>query len=132
MPMGAGKNGESADLEETNNLTDHMLGWAKEKLAAGATDPLKNEQAAPKTDRWEIGTVIVVAVRGDVPDQAEARLFEDAADAERFVQTLVEGNVEQERIAVLRAKPVKMSVAYRPVVQLGVGGNLQESDEQDQ
>jgi hypothetical protein len=73
-----------------------------------------------------------VAVRGDALNQAEAQLFEDEAEAKRFVETLVEGNVDQERIAVLRAKAVEMNVTYRPVIQLGVDGHLQGSSDQDQ
>lgn len=130
--MDLGKNGGSEDVKETNNLTAHMLDWAKEKVAAGTVDLPKNEQTAPKSGWWEIGAVIVVAVRGDGLGEVKARLFEDAADAERFVETLVEGNVDQERIAVLWAKAVEMNVTYRPVVQLAVDGNLSGSDDEDQ
>ena len=132
VPKDRGKNGGSEDGDETNNLTTHMLDWAKEKIAAGTTELPKKEQAAPKAERRQMGTVIVVAVRGDEPNQAEAQLFEDEADAERFVGTLVEGNVDQERIAVLRGKAVEMNVTYRPVIQLGLDGNQQGSDDQDQ
>lgn len=132
MPKDHGKNGGSEDTDETNNLTTHMLDWAKEKIAAGTADVPKKEQPAPKTARRQMGSVIVVAVRGDAPNQAEAQLFEDEADAERFVGTLVEGNVDQERIAVLRGKAVEMNVTYRPVIQLAVDGDPQGSDDQDQ
>lgn len=132
MPNHSGKNGSSEDVEETNNLTTHMLDWAKDKLAAGTAELPKEDQAAPKTERWDMGTVIVVAVRGEAPDEAKAHLFEDKADAERFVGTLVEDKVAQERIAVLRAKAVKMNVTYRPVIQLGVDGGPQERHDQDE
>lgn len=132
MSKRGGKDGSSEDVEETNNLTSHMLDWAKEKLAAGTAEVPKKEQAAPKTGRWEKGAVIIVAIRGDAPDEAKAHLFEDTADAERFVGTLVEDKVDQERIAVLRAKAVKMNVTYRPVIQLGVDGELQGRDDQDE
>jgi len=132
VPKHRGRDGNSEDVEETNNLTSHMLDWAKEKLAAGTAEVSKKEQAAPKTGRWEKGTVIIVAIRGDAPDKAKAHLFEDTADAERFVGTLVEDKVDQERVAVLRAKAVKMNVTYRPVIQLGVDGDLQGRDEQGQ
>jgi hypothetical protein len=79
-----------------------------------------------------MGSVIVVAIRGDAPNEAEAQLFEDEADAKRFVETLVEGNVDQERIVVLRGKAVEMNVTYRPLVQLAMDGDLQGSDDQDQ
>ena len=132
MPKHREKEGSSEDVEETNSLTTHMLDWAKEKLAAGTAELPKKEQAAPKTGRWEKGTVIIVAIRGDAPDEAKAHLFEDKADAERFVGTLVEDKVDQERIAVLRAKAVEMNVIYRPVIQLGVDGDLQGRDDQDE
>lgn len=132
MPKHHGKDGGSEDVEETNNLTTHMLDWAKEKVAAGTAELPKKEQAAPKTERRETGTLIVVAIRGDAPNEAKAHLFEGEADAKRFVETLVEGNVDQERIAVLQAKAVEMNVTYRPVVQLSVDGGLQGSDDQDQ
>ena len=99
--------------------------------AAGTADVPKKEQPAPKTERRQMSSVIVVAVQGDAPNQAEAQLFEDEADAKRFVETLVEGNIDQERIAVLRGKAVEMNVTYRPVIQLAVDGDLQESDAQD-
>ena len=118
-------------MDEPNNLTTHMLDWAKEKIAAGTADLPNKEQPAPNTERRQMGSVIVVAVRGDAPNQAEAQLFEDEADAKRFVETLVEGNVDQERIAVLRGRAVEMNVTYRPVIQLAVDGDLQRSDDQD-
>lgn len=127
MPTHLGKNGDSENADQDGNLTDHMLDWAKDRLATGTADLPKNAQTAPKTGRWEIGTAIVVAVRGDAPDEVRTHLFEDTADAERFVATLVEGNVEQERIAVLRAKAVEMHVSYRPVVQLAADGTPQAS-----
>jgi hypothetical protein len=132
VPKHHGKDGGSEDVDETNNLTTHMLDWAKEKIAAGTADLPNKEQPAPNTERRQMGSVIVVAVRGDAPNQAEAQLFEDEADAKRFVETLVEGNIDQERIAVLRGKAVEMNVTYRPVIQLAVDGHLQGSDDQDQ
>lgn len=132
MPKDHGKNGGSADVDETNNLTTHMLDWAKEKMAAGTAEPPNEEQPATKTERQQTGSVIVVAVCSDESNQAEAQLFEDEADAKRFVETLVEGNVDQERIAVLRGKAVEMNVTYRPVIQLGVDGEPQASSDQDQ
>ena len=132
MPKHREKNGSSEDVEEPNNLTTHMLDWAKDKLAAGTAELPEKKQAAPNTERWEMGTVIVVTIQGDAPDEAKAHLFEDKADAERFVGTLVEDKVDQERIAVLQAKAVKMNVTYRPVIQLGVDGDLQGRDEQGQ
>lgn len=132
MPEHRGTNGNSEDVEETDELTTHVLDWAKKKVGTEAAGSPENKQAAAKSGRWEMGTVIVVAVQGDGPDEVKARLFEDSADAERFVQTLVDANVDQERIAVLRAKHIKMNVTYRPVVQLGVGGDSQGSDDQDQ
>jgi len=132
VPKDHGKNGGSEHTDEPNNLTTHMLDWAKEKMATGTAELPSKEQPAPKTERRQMGSVIVVAVRGDEPNQAEAQLFEDEADAERFVGTLVEGNVDQERIAVLRGKAVEMNVTYRPVIQLGLDGDQQGSDDQDQ
>ena len=132
VPKHHGKNGGSEDVDETNDLTTHMLDWAREKIAAGTADLPNKEQPTPKTERRQTGSVIVVAVRGDAPNQAEAQLFEDEADAKRFVETLVEGNVDQERIAVLRGKAVEMNVTYRPVIQLAVDGDPQGSDDQDQ
>lgn len=132
MPEHRGRDGNSEDVEETDDLTAHMLDWAKKKVGAEAAGSPENKQAAAKSGRWEIGTAIVVAVRGDGPDEVKARLFEDSADAERFVQTLVDANVDQERIAVLWARDIKMNVTYRPVVQLAVGGDSQGSDNQDQ
>jgi hypothetical protein len=132
VPKDHGKNGGSEHTDETNNLTTHMLDWAKEKIAAGTAELPNKDQAAPKAERRQMGSVIVVAVRGDAPNQAEAQLFEDEADAKRFVETLVEGNVDQERIAVLRGKAVEMNVTYRPVIQLGLDGDQQGSDDQDQ
>jgi hypothetical protein len=132
LPKHHGKDGSSEDVEEANNLTTHMLDWAKEKVAAGTADLPNKEQPAPNTERRQMGSVIVVAVRGDAPNQAEAQLFEDEADAKRFVETLVEGNIDQERIAVLRGKAVEMNVTYRPVIQLAVDGDPQGSDDQDQ
>jgi hypothetical protein len=132
LPKHHGKDGSSEDVEEANNLTTHMLDWAKEKVAAGTADLPNKEQPASNTERRQMGSVIVVAVRGDAPNQAEAQLFEDEADAKRFVETLVEGNIDQERIAVLRGKAVEMNVTYRPVIQLAVDGDPQGSDDQDQ
>ncbi len=132
MSKDGGKNGSSEDVDETNSLTNHMLDWAKERMAAGATELPKTEKAAPKTEPREMGTVIVVAIRGDALDEAKAHLFEDKAEAERFVGTLVEHNVDQERIAVLRAKAVNMNVTYHPVIQLGVEGHPQERADQDE
>ncbi len=132
VPKDHGKNGGSEGGDETNNLTTHMLDWAKEKMAAGTAELPNKEQPATKIERRQMGSVIVVAVRGDAPNQAEAQRFEDEADAKRFVETLVEGNVDQERIAVLRGKAVEMNVTYRPVIQLAVDGDPQGSDDQDQ
>lgn len=132
MPKHHGKDGSSENVDEPNTLTTHMLDWAREKIAEGTADLPNKEQPATKTERRQMGSVIVVAVRGDAPNEAEAQLFEDEADAKRFVETLVEGNVDQERIAVLRGKAVEMNVTYRPVIQLAVNGDLQASSDQDQ
>ncbi|KPJ48566.1 MAG: hypothetical protein AMJ38_05050 [Dehalococcoidia bacterium DG_22] len=131
VPKHHGKDGGSEGGDETNNLTTHMLDWAKEKIAAGTTELPKKEQAAPKTERRQTGTLIVVAVRGDAPNQAQAQLFEDEADAKRFVETLMEHNVDQERIAILRGKALEMNVTYRPVIQLGLDGDPRGNDDQD-
>ena len=131
MPKAHGNNGDSQDVKEPNNLTTHMLDWAKEKMATGTAELPSKEQPAPKTERRQMGSVIVVAVRSDASNQAEAQLFEDEADAKRFVETLVEGNVDQERIAVLRGKAVEMNVTYRPVIQLAVDGDPQANSDQD-
>jgi hypothetical protein len=129
VPKHHGKDGGSEGGDEANNLTTHMLDWAREKMATGTTELPKKEQAAPKTERRQTGTLIVVAIRGDAPNQAEAQLFEDEADAKQFVETLMEHNVDQERIAVLRGKAVEMNVTYRPVIQLGPDGDPQGNDD---
>jgi hypothetical protein len=129
VPKHYGKDSGSEGGDETNNLTTHMLDWAREKIATGTTELPKKEQAAPKTERRQTGTLIVVAIRGDAPNQAEAQLFEDEADAKQFVETLMEHNVDQERIAVLRGKAVEMNVTYRPVIQLGPDGDPQGNDD---
>jgi hypothetical protein len=51
-------------------------------------------------------------------DWGEAHLFDDAASAASFVASLVEGGLDQERIAVFTGRPMAINVTYRPVVEI--------------
>jgi hypothetical protein len=105
------------------DLTDQMLQWARERMAterAPAPTHTSTNEVTASADPIPRGRpcLIVVATHEGMTDWGEAHLFDDAAAAASFVASLVEGGLDQERIAVFNGRPMAINVTYRPVVEI--------------
>jgi len=108
----------SEDVSDADGLTAQMLEWARERVGQerGTTPAVRQTSEGAKAKAR--GNVIVVALHEGTDDWGEAHLFEDVQAAGRFVQALLEGGLDQGRLAVFGTTPIGVVVSYRPVVQL--------------
>ncbi len=107
---------------DEQDLTDQMLQWARERMAAerSAPSPTPTGEVVASADPVPHGRpcIIVIAAHEGMQDWGEAHLFNDPQSASSFVASLVEGGVDQERITVFNGRPMGVSVTYRPVVEI--------------
>lgn len=108
---------------DEQDLTDQMLQWARERMAterAASPAPAPTGEVVASADPSPRGRprLIVVAAHEGMTDWGEAHLFDDAQSAASFVASLVEGGVDQGRIAVFNGRPMSVTVTYRPVVEI--------------
>ena len=117
------KNQSAEPVEEKNDLTDQVLHWARDRTEAlegnGALSEAKpSQETTPKTRTKASPRVIVVALHEDTDICGEAHLFEDLQAAGRFVETLVENGLDQQRLTVFNCTQVNVHLTYRAVVHL--------------
>ena len=73
-------------------------------------------------------SVIVVAFHEGRDNVGEAHLFDDLQVAGRFVETLVEDGLDQQRLSVFSCTRLSVHLTYRAVVHLKAGEPRVEPD----
>lgn len=126
------KNEDSDRNDKERDLTAEMLEWAKDRIgSAPKTMPSGVEPVEPTKAKREATKlkqepkVLVVALNEGATQDGQAHFFDDGEEASRFIETLMEGGLEAERIIVFHGTPMNVNVSYRPVVAI-------EQPEQDQ
>ncbi len=76
-----------------------------------------DESAAPPPPPAE-GDVFFVAVTGD--GMAEVHRFDNPAEAQAFIEQLLQKDVPEEAVAVFSGRRLSLMVSHRPVVKLSV------------
>ncbi|UCH86342.1 MAG: hypothetical protein JSU97_07360 [Dehalococcoidia bacterium] len=112
-------------------MTAQVLDWARDRTEAleggSETSEVKpspeTTQETPRKEsqetRREVSpSVIVVALHEGKDNCGEAHLFDDLQAAGHFVETLVEGGLEQERLTVFNCTQLNVQLTYRAVVHL--------------
>jgi len=146
------KNHSSEPIEEKEDLTAQVLDWARDRTEAlegsstaseakpsqetnrDRTEALEGSSTAsevkPSQERKTKAPprVIVVALHEGTDNGGEAHLFEDLEAAGRFVETLVEEGLDQQRLTVFNCTPLIVHLTYRPVVQLKASEAEEEPD----
>jgi len=117
------KNHSPEPVEGKDDLTAQVLDWARDMTEAlegnGAATEVKPSQETPQETKTESSPrVIVVALHEGGDNCGEAHLFEDLQAAGRFVETLVEEGLEQQRLTVFNCTQVNVHLTYRAVVHL--------------
>lgn len=124
--MDAGKSHNSEPPGDDRDLTAQVLEWARGRAALDrSASPREGKPPGEgKGTLW--ARVAVITLQGNSTDRGEAHLFEDLQAAGRFVETLVENGVDQERVIALNCTPLTVSITYHPVVHLKPGGEKEE------
>ena len=105
--------------EGKEGVTDRVLDWAPDGTEAleesGAASQVKpSQEMKPEPSP----RVIVVALHEGADACGEAHLFEDLQAAGRFIETLVEGGLDHQRLSVFNCARLNVHLTYRPVVHL--------------
>lgn len=128
-------------VEGKQDLTAQMLDWARDRTEAlegdgGPSEPKPSEE----TNRLDEGKpsqetktkapprVVVIALDESSDNRGEAHLFEDLESAGRFVETLVEGGLDEHRLAVFNCTQINVHLTYRAVVHLRESEAQEEPD----
>jgi hypothetical protein len=125
------KNDGAESVAEKEDLTAQVLDWARDRTVAlegsstanepkdepkdeakGEAKPVQESKTKPRP------RAIVVALREGADDCGEAHLFEDLEAAGRFVETLVEDGLDQQRLGVFKGTQLDVHLTYRAVVRL--------------
>jgi len=113
------KNQSAEPVEGKDDLTAHVLDWARDRTEALEGNGAASEAKASKETKKELSPrVIVVALQEGTGDRGEAHLFEDPQAAGRFVETLVENGLDQQRLTVFNCTQLNVQLTYRAVVHL--------------
>ena len=117
--MDVRKNQSPEPVPEKEDLTAQVLDWARDRTEAlegtsTASEAKPSQETKPKASP----RVIVVALHEGTDDCGEAHLFEDLKAAGRFVETLVEDGLDQQRLSVFNCTQLNVHLTYRPVVHL--------------
>jgi len=113
------KNQGAEPVEEKDDLTAQVLDWARDRTEALEGNGAASEAKASKETKKELSPrVIVVALQEGTDDCGEAHLFEDPQAAGRFIETLVENGLDQQRLTVFNCTQLNVQLTYRAVVHL--------------
>jgi hypothetical protein len=121
------KNQSAEPVQQNDDLTAQVLHWARDRTEAlegsGETSDVKpspeaTQEAAQETEVEASPKVIVVALREGTDNCGEAHLFDDLQAAGRFVETLVEDGLDQQRLTVFNCAQLNVHLTYRAVVHL--------------
>jgi hypothetical protein len=106
-------------VEGKDDLTAQVLDWARDRTEALEGSVAATETKPSREAKRELPPrTIVVAFQEGTDDRGEAHLFEDLQAAGRFVETLVEEGLDQERLAVFNCTQLNIHLTYRAVVHL--------------
>jgi hypothetical protein len=135
------KNQSTEPVQEKNDLTAQVLDWARDRTEAleggNETSEVKPSQETTQetpqetTERAKAGvspSVIVVALHEGRDNCGEAHLFDDLQAAGRFVETLVEDGLDQQRLTVFNCTQLNVHLTYRAVVHLKASEAKEEPD----
>jgi hypothetical protein len=135
------KNQDTEPVKEKNDLTAQVLDWARDRTEAleggnetSAVKPYpETTQETPQKEPQERNpgvspSVIVVALHEGKDNCGEAHLFEDLQTAGRFVETLVEDGLDQQRLTVFNCTQLNVHLTYRAVVHLKASEAQEEPD----
>ena len=125
------KNQSMEPVQEKNDLTAQVLDWARDRTEAlegcGETSVMKPTQEKPQEKPQEMPqeakaevppSVVVVALNEGRDNCGEAHLFDDLQAAGHFVETLIEGGLDQQRLSVFNCTQLNVHLTYRAVVHL--------------
>jgi hypothetical protein len=131
------KNQSTEPVQEKDDLTAQVLHWARDRTGAlegsGAASevnpPQETSQETTQETRTEASPkIIVVALHEGADNRGEAHLFEDLQAAGRFVETLVEDGLDQQRLTVFNCTQLNVHLTYRAVVHLKASEATEEPD----
>lgn len=112
-------------VEGKQDLTAQVLDWARDRTEAlegdGALSEAKPSQEGKRSQETKTKApprVVVIALDESSDNRGEAHLFEDLESAGRFVETLVEDGLNEDRLAVFNCTQVNVRLTYRAVVHL--------------
>jgi len=112
-------------VEGKQDLTAQVLDWARDRTEAlegdGALSEAKPSQEGKRSQETKTKApprVVVIALDESSDNRGEAHLFENLESAGRFVETLVEDGLNEDRLAVFNCTQVNVRLTYRAVVQL--------------
>jgi len=116
-------------VEGKKDLTAQVLHWARDRTEAfeggsPAIDVKPSQETEPKPKASP--RAIVVALHEGTDNCGEAHLFEDLQAASHFVETLVEGGLDQQRLTVFNCTQLSVHLTFRPVVHLNTGETPEE------
>ncbi len=113
------KNHSAESVEEKEDLTSQVLDWARDRTEAFEGNSPANEVKPSQEPKTKASPrVIVVALHEGADDCGEAHLFDDLQAAGRFVETLVESGLDQQRLSVFNCAQLNVHLTYRPIVHL--------------
>jgi hypothetical protein len=114
-------------VEDKKDLTAQVLHWARDRTEAfeessAVTELKPAQEPKPKASP----RVIVIALHEGTDNCGEAHLFEELEAARRFVETIVEGGLDQQRLTVFNCTQLNVHLTYRPVVYFKASGEQEE------
>jgi len=121
------KNQSTEPVHEKSDLTAQVLDWARDRTEAfegcgetsEATPSQETRQEEPQETEAQVSpSVIVVALDEGRDNRGQAHLFDDLQYACRFVETLIEDGLDQQRLIVFNCTQLNVHLTYRAVVHL--------------
>jgi hypothetical protein len=118
-------------VEGKKDLTAQVLHWARDRTEAfegnsAATEVKPSQETETETKPKAAPKAIVVALHEGADNRGEAHLFEDLQAASHFVETLVEGGLDQQRLTVFNCTQLSVHLTFRPVVHLNTSETPEE------
>ncbi len=100
--------------DEAQGGSQRLPSFRRDFLDESAPD----ERAAPPPPPPPEGDVFFVAVTGD--GMAEVHHFDHPAEAQAFIEQLLQEDVPEEKVAAFSGRRLSLMVSHRPVVKLSI------------
>ena len=114
-------------VEGKEDLTAQVLHWARDRTEAFEAGDTASEEKPPRQAKKNApARVVVIAFQEGTDNCGEAHLFDDLQVAGRFVEALVEGGLDEQRLSVFNCTQLDVELTYRPVVHLKASGAEEE------